>query len=513
MGYLSLRFDRLSLTQKLVIPFVAILVGAITLLGGLFIQSEKSTLNSRLDKKTEVLVRNLAAAVGEPFSVGEYDKIQQLLVSAKDIDDDIAFLVVMGNDGRGVASTDASWRNVVLNRTSLEASALQAHAYALREAPGDLSDAVIPVMASGQQLGILRVGVSHAAVRTAVRNALATFFSVGALALLIGIGIYGIVTRRVASQIRLIGDRLEELARGASDLTVRLPVTSSDEVGRLASAFNLFVESLGRLVGQIRTSSEQVGNSSKALSEITQQFSSNVSQAVQVMSQISQNTGQVAQNTQSAATSTQQAGSIAQQGGKLAVQVVEKMKEAQTSVSSAAGFIHELGKRSVQIGEIVNVITKIADQTNLLSLNAAIEAARAGDSGRGFAVVADEIRKLAESSADSAQQITELIKEVQEETRRAIEVTERGNREVADGYKFTQEAEKLFSAIAMEVTQVSLQVSQVASNVQQVAASTEEATASSEEQSAAIHEVANNAQELSQIVGRLATLVAQFKTA
>src|SRR3569832_529859 len=179
MGNMSFRFDKLSLTGKLVVPFVGILVGAIALLAAIAVQSESRMLNRRLDKKTEVLVRNLATAVGEPFSVGEYDKIQQLLTSAKEIDEDGVFLTVAGNDGRGVASTDASMRNVTLNRTALETSSLQVHDYTLREGEGGMSDAVIPISAAGQQLGTLRVGVSHAAVRTAVRNAFASFVVVG----------------------------------------------------------------------------------------------------------------------------------------------------------------------------------------------------------------------------------------------------------------------------------------------------------------------------------------------
>lgn len=328
----------------------------------------------------------------------------------------------------------------------------------------------------------------------------------------VGLGYFNLVTARLAAHIHAIEDRLIALSHGASDLSIRLPVEGDAEVGAAAAEFNRFLEGLDGVVAQIRSSSDEIGGSSKSLTEITRQFTSNISESAQVMSQISQNTSHVAQNTQAAAAATHQAGDIAQQGGRLAVLVVDKMKAAQAAVFSTTASIHELGQRSEQIGEIVDVITKIADQTNLLSLNAAIEAARAGETGRGFGVVADEIRKLAESSASSAQQIAVLIQEVLTETGRAVEAAERGNRAVAEGYESTLEAEKLFSAIASEVAQVTQQVSQVSANFEQVAASTEEATASSEELTATMHEVSRKIQEMSAIVERLTAAVAQFKT-
>jgi len=506
-----LSFKRL--TVKLLVPFIIIFITTIVSLGWFFIRQRKVTLTKDLEKKAEIQVRNLAVALSDSFSMGEYDKMQEILMAAKNADEDVDYAIVVGMDGRGVASTQTELRNQMLNRNEFESQAVKATDYQLVEQPTHGGFEVrMPTAFQGHQSGVLRIGVSLKRVHTAVIAAIRTFFGVGTLFFVLGVLAYIWVAQRVSEPLRMAVTRLEELASGAADLGVRIPVTSDDEVGQLSHAFNRFLDSLSNLIQQTRGSSEQVASSAKSLQQITSQSSSNISQAVQVMSQISQNTSQVAQSTQAAATSSQQVGKSAEEGGKLAVQVVEKMKEAQASVAAAAGFIHELGKRSDQIGKIVDVITKIADQTNLLSLNAAIEAARAGESGRGFAVVADEVRKLAETSADSTQQITNLIREVQEETRHAIETTEKGNREVAEGYRLTMEAEKLFSTIAREVAQMTHQMTQVASNTEEVAASTEEATASSEEQSAAMEQVATNARELAQVVEKLRALVGEFKT-
>jgi len=501
-----------GLRARLLVPFAAIFGGAIIIIGAISLNTTRNDLRTMLQKKAEILVRNLATVLADPFSTGEYDRMQKIVDSAKTVDSDVAYATVVGIDGRGIASTDSSLRNVTLTRDDFEKDALKAEDFLLRPSPTPhVFEVAMPVRFQQNKMGVIRIGVSTDSVRAMVQRSLMSYVFIGLLAMFLGLAVYAFTAERVAGPVSATVLRLEELARGAGDLTVRLPVNSDDEIGRLAQAFNRFLEGLGGLIGQVRGSSDQVATSSKALSEITQQSSGNITQAVQVMTQISQSMGQVAQATQSVAASVQEAGLSAQRGGKLATDVVGKMKQAQESVSSAAGFIHELGKRSSQIGNIVDLITKIADQTNLLSLNAAIEAARAGESGRGFAVVAEEIRKLAESSAESAQQITALIREVQDETTRAIETTEKGNREVAEGYRIILEAEKLFSSISTEVNQVNTQVSAMASNTQQVAASTEEATASSEELSAAIEQVSTNSGELAQIVQRLRGLVGQFK--
>ncbi len=505
--------QRLSLAVKLLIPFTVIFILTIGILGTIFIQQWRSTLTRELEKKAEILVRNLSVALSDSFSKGEYEKMQEILTAAKRSDPDIDYEILIGTDGRAIASTDKNLRDQILNRTEFEVSAMETTEFKERERPDHGGfEVLMPTVFQGHRNGVLRIGVSLRRVEAVSKQGFWTFVLVGGIALVLGIIVYVLVAQRFSQPLRLAVARLEELAGGAADLDLRLPIESDDEVGQLGEAFNRFLETLSHLVRQIRQSSEQVAASAKALQQITQQSSANINQAVQVMSQISQNTSQVAQSTQAAANSSQHVGKSAEDGGKLAIHVVEKMKEAQSSVAAAAGFIHELGKRSDQIGKIVDVITKIADQTNLLSLNAAIEAARAGESGRGFAVVADEIRKLAETSADSTQQIINLIREVQEETRHAIETTERGNREVADGYRLTMEAEKLFSTIAREVSQMTHQMTQVASNTEEVAASTEEATASSEEQSAAMEQVATNARELGQVVEKLRILVGEFKT-
>ena len=312
---------------------------------------------------------------------------------------------------------------------------------------------------------------------------------------------------KMSANLKSLAVIANQIAEG--DLSTEVKVRSKKDM--LATAFAKMSSNLKALVKQINQTSNVVTQSSQVLAQATEQAAQAASQLTGVVGQITQATNDVAKTSQVAATSSQSANSSARTGQDTAVKLLAKMHGIQGAVSKAQVAIEGLGKQSQKIGEIVSVITKIAEQTNLLSLNAAIEAARAGESGRGFAVVADEIRKLAEHSANSALEISKLIAEVQEETRRAVISTEQGTKEVQEGGAMMLEADKAFSTINSAVENVSTQIEQIAATAEETAAATEEMAATSEEQAAAIDEVFNNAQSLAQTAQELKQLVATFK--
>src|SRR5581483_2683333 len=173
-----LSFKRL--TVKLLVPFIIIFITTIVSLGWFFIRQRKVTLTKDLEKKAEIQVRNLAVALSDSFSMGEYDKMQEILMAAKNADEDVDYAIVVGMDGRGVASTQTELRNQMLNRNEFESQAVKATDYQLVEQPTHGGFEVrMPTAFQGHQSGVLRIGVSLKRVHTAVIAAIRTFFGVG----------------------------------------------------------------------------------------------------------------------------------------------------------------------------------------------------------------------------------------------------------------------------------------------------------------------------------------------
>ena len=230
------------------------------------------------------------------------------------------------------------------------------------------------------------------------------------------------------------------------DLTVKAEVTA-DALGSVADAFNLMIAGLMTLVTQasnvaveIQRSTSEILHSAERMRLGAEQQASqirNASEAVNTMSHITQ---QMAENAEAATQTSIKATQAAVKGGASVAETVKGMQRIRATVQSTGKKIKGLGERSLEIGAIIEVINEIATQTNLLALNAAIEAARAGEQGRGFAVVADEVRKLAERAARATKDITGLIKGIQVETSEAVTVMEEGTREVEEGTKLADQA-------------------------------------------------------------------------
>jgi methyl-accepting chemotaxis protein len=317
---------------------------------------------------------------------------------------------------------------------------------------------------------------------------------------------------------------MEKFSRG--DLRVRVNNEDSKGIiGQIFEGFNHSVRSVERLVQRViinvrqtTTISTHISLASKQMAATSQEQAAQITQIASSIEEMARSIHENAQHASRVNTLTAQAGDNALQGADVVQSAVSKIQEIATAVSDAAQVVEKLGNSSAEIGEIVQVIEEIADQTNLLALNAAIEAARAGDQGRGFAVVADEVRKLAERTAQATKQISFTIKQIQNDTERAVNGMQRGNAEVKQGLTLAQEAGEAlkkivagtsevqamvkFSAIAME--QQSSTAEEIAKSIDQMAAAIEETTSS-------LSEIATSTESLEGSVDDLQSVVNHFE--
>ncbi len=324
------------------------------------------------------------------------------------------------------------------------------------------------------------------------------------------------IANTISKSISLVVNRLESIARG--DLRGdALKVKSKDETGRLITASNIMITNLKSLMEKITETSNQVAASSQQFAASAEQSSASAEQvttaiqeiargaetsserakeSVQGTDKMSLGTDRIVDSSSDAAQESQNTIEQANEGNTLIQKAVSQMKSIQSSVVTSSQLVSKLGDRSLEIGQIVEVITGIANQTNLLALNAAIEASRAGEHGRGFAVVADEVRKLAEESKKSADQITELISQIQNDTNSVMDSMTQGKKEVEFGTGVISEAGLAFERILSSIQLVSKKIEEVSTSAVQAAASSQQVNTTVEELSEIAQSTSHNSQNV-----------------
>ena len=261
--------------------------------------------------------------------------------------------------------------------------------------------------------------------------------------------------------------------------------------------------SLSEMAQQLSSSAEQLASASQEVNASIDQTSSTIQTIAQGANTTSIQSNKVIEE-------SRKASEAAQRGKESADQVNLKMQDIQKTTKMGAQGISSLGEKSKEIGNIINTINQISEQTNLLALNAAIEAARAGDAGRGFAVVADEVRKLAEESGQATQQISELIRTIQEEIDKSVSSMNENTVMVEEGSIGVTEAVKSFDELPPIIELVNTAANEVAHVAQENAASSEQASSAIEEVSSSLEEVNSSAQSLADLAQRLTQLAYQL---
>ena len=348
------------------------------------------------------------------------------------------------------------------------------------------STTVTPLAIEADQIlsGIVKSSLQDAAVQEASLAERSTFLQsmvlvLAGIATVLSIGIALLLRRAICPPLERAAAAAQQVADG--DLTVRVKATSNDEVGDLSRNFNHMVDKISEIIGlvtqtatDVAQASNQIAATSEQMSVGMQDQSNQVTQISAAVEEMSASVIEVARKSAEAASNAEESGRAASEGGSVVDQTIGEINAIREAVDASSKSVAELGKRGEQIGAIIEVINDIADQTNLLALNAAIEAARAGEHGRGFAVVADEVRKLADRTTQATEEIGQSISAIQTETTSAVERMDAGSRQVESGVGKATEAGR-------SLTQIVSNAREVASMIQSIAAATEEQSATSEE--------------------------------
>ena len=300
-------------------------------------------------------------------------------------------------------------------------------------------------------------------------------------ALVIGSGIIIWFSGHLSKPVKLITSKVEQVANG--DLsTDHIVVKNKDEIGQLSEYINQMTNNLKGMIHEISNTSLQVAATSEELSASSEEMSRSVEQvagsiqqlangadeqkvktveADQSFSTISNDIMQIAEHVESVSEMSQQTSSVAENGNEVIQKTINQMSKIQDQSELTGSMMNALGEKSNEIGKIVTLITSVSDQTNLLALNAAIEAARAGEHGKGFAVVADEVRKLAEQSREAANQVSQLIIGIQEDIKQSVNAMNDGRLSVEEGIHLVNHAGKSFQQIFEEVSSVTKHINEV----------------------------------------------------
>lgn len=309
------------------------------------------------------------------------------------------------------------------------------------------------------------------------------------------------------------------------DFTRRIAVRSDDEIGQAARSFNDLMENLQTAFRQVHDDIGNVAESSHVLSTSSQQVASSSakqSEATSAMAvaveQVTTSIDQVSEGAHEAVRISRHSGELSEQGGEIIHRAAEEMRNIADTVRQTSISIENLGEQSNRISSIVNVIKEIAGQTNLLALNAAIEAARAGEQGRGFAVVADEVRKLAERTTQATHEVTQMIDTIQESSRAAVAGMVATVAQVDGGVALAQQAGDAINQIKMESVQVLRTVGDISTALAEqskassdIAVHIEKVAQMTEENSAAANQTAGAANHLAELADNMRITVNRFK--
>lgn len=495
-----------TLIARFLVPLLCIFIFGITYyaINQISAGREASAQNARL------LAETLSFSVGAGLNDGNFDLVQTSFNWAKG-DAAVTFVLILDESNKTIIEHNP-------RQLSYDLSTL-----IRREAFDNANDIVVsvrPIEYKSRKLGTTIVGVTMEAIMASINKQIWWSILFNLFILVLGIGWVFIFSRNLARDIQAVKVSIDN-----ADLNTQFDTERQDEMGQLQNSFDRFVGSIRDTLIQVSETAASVASASAEISSSTEEMAAGsqeqTTQSEQIARAVEQMAKTIAANSESAgetAQTAEKAKTAAEQGGNVVSDTVREMKQIANVVRESAGTIQNLGKSSDQIGEIIGVIEHIADQTNLLALNAAIEAARAGEQGRGFAVVADEVRKLAEQTTKATKQIAGMIQQIQSDSHGAVSSMANATKQVDAGIALAdragaslQEIVQTSQKVTHMVTQIAVANEEQSSTSEQISKNMEAIATVTQQTASGTQQIARAAEDLNRLTEALQHLVNQFK--
>jgi methyl-accepting chemotaxis protein len=532
-------FSNLRIGTKLILTSMVVIL--LTAILGIFAIIENTRLNTIAKDIATIQIPAIQAIANMNALVGSYRRAELLMTLASDKQDQEKYikrnketleklkkeqatyetLMDTEDERKGYADFKKSWEAYLAEYPKIEQLALE----------NNDEDAAKLIMGTSSKMfnqalaaleGIAKFNVDQTQKQSNLCFKINSTALIGISILLvvciaIGLVLAVLMARKISKPIAYLARKAQLIAEG--DLSSRIEQRSNDEIGMLAGAFGMMVDNLKNVVvklvdtsQQLATAAGQLQTSAEQMAAGTEEVISQASTVATASEEMAATSSEIAQNCSMAAQSSQEANNAAMTGASVIQATVEGMDRIADRVRGTSVSVENLGSRSEQIGAIVGTIEDIADQTNLLALNAAIEAARAGEQGRGFAVVADEVRALAERTTKATREIGDMIKAIQGETRIAVNAMEEGVKEVALGTEEAARSGEALQAILNQINSVTMQVNQIATAAEEQTATTNQISSNILQINSVVQETGRGAQESAAAASRLASLSGELQT-